>query len=188
VRAIDCPGTFRRSRSAPAAPARILRFGDDATFGLGLTLARLLPRHCRHHLFTTPRTLLRWHADLMKRRWTYPQTQGRPPIRTTRSGGQRALATRRPRFCARPGRRCCSTTRSRRSTDRVEDGRPAAGRPRLGRARPLPRPLRLRHLHRPRPPTPHRHGSLCWDIDGPVLALGSEAGQTGFVGPGQTGD
>lgn len=98
------------------------------------------------------------------------------------------LATRRPRFCARPGRRCCSTTRSRRSTDRVEDGRPAAGRPRLGRARPIPRPLRLRHLHRPRPPTPHRHGSLCWDIDGPVLPLGSEAGQTGFVGPGQTGD
>ena len=27
----------------------------------------------------TPRTLLRWHADLAKRRWTYPrQTPGRP--------------------------------------------------------------------------------------------------------------
>jgi hypothetical protein len=47
-------------------------------------LARLLPRHRRHHLFITPRTLLRWHADLVKRRWTYPQRgPGRPPIRPT---------------------------------------------------------------------------------------------------------
>jgi hypothetical protein len=45
-------------------------------------LARLLPRHRRHHLFITPRTLLRWHADLVKRRWTYPKRgPGRPPIR-----------------------------------------------------------------------------------------------------------
>jgi putative transposase len=33
-------------------------------------LARLLPRNHRHHLFVTPRTLLRWHAELVKRRWT----------------------------------------------------------------------------------------------------------------------
>ena len=47
-------------------------------------LARLLPRHRRHHLFITPRTLLRWHADLVKRRWTYPKNgPGRPPIRPT---------------------------------------------------------------------------------------------------------
>src|SRR4051794_18051007 len=47
-------------------------------------LARLLPRHRRHHLFVTPRTLLRWHADLVKRRWTYPKRRpGRPPIRPT---------------------------------------------------------------------------------------------------------
>jgi len=31
-------------------------------------LARLLPRRRRHHLFITPQTLLRWHADLVKRR------------------------------------------------------------------------------------------------------------------------
>jgi transposase InsO family protein len=47
-------------------------------------LARLLPRSRRQHLFVTPRTLLRWHADLVKRRWTYPKHgPGRPPIRPT---------------------------------------------------------------------------------------------------------
>jgi putative transposase len=47
-------------------------------------LARFLPRRRRHHFFVTPRTLLRWHADLVKRRWTYPQRgPGRPPTRPT---------------------------------------------------------------------------------------------------------
>jgi putative transposase len=47
-------------------------------------LARLVPRSRRQHLFVTPRTLLRWHADLVKRRWTYPKHgPGRPPIRPT---------------------------------------------------------------------------------------------------------
>ena len=44
-------------------------------------LARLLPSgHLRHlRLIITPRTLLRWHADLVKRRWAYPRrTPGRP--------------------------------------------------------------------------------------------------------------
>ncbi|MBE1586672.1 transposase [Nonomuraea angiospora] len=45
-------------------------------------LARLLSRRRRSHLFVTPRTLLRWHAHLVKRRWTYPKHgPGRPPIR-----------------------------------------------------------------------------------------------------------
>ncbi|HEY0688223.1 MAG TPA: hypothetical protein VGD71_04215 [Kribbella sp.] len=47
-------------------------------------LARLLPRSRRIGLFVTPGTLLRWHADLVKRRWTYKRTQpGRPPTRPT---------------------------------------------------------------------------------------------------------
>ncbi|HEV7933440.1 MAG TPA: helix-turn-helix domain-containing protein [Actinomadura sp.] len=47
-------------------------------------LARLLPRRRRLHLFVRPRTLLRWHADLVKRRWTYPRRgPGRPPTRPT---------------------------------------------------------------------------------------------------------
>ncbi len=44
-------------------------------------LARLLPRsHLRHlRLIISPRTLLCWHADLVRRRWAYPRpTPGRP--------------------------------------------------------------------------------------------------------------
>jgi hypothetical protein len=44
------------------------------------TLARLLPKIHRRHLFVTPGTLLRWHADLITRRWaTKHRRSGRPP-------------------------------------------------------------------------------------------------------------
>jgi putative transposase len=47
-------------------------------------LARVLPRSRRMGLFVTPGTVLRWHADLVKRRWTYKRTRpGRPPTRPT---------------------------------------------------------------------------------------------------------
>jgi hypothetical protein len=42
-------------------------------------LARLLPRGRRHGLVVTPATLLRWHRELVRKRWTYPQRSGRPP-------------------------------------------------------------------------------------------------------------
>jgi len=45
-------------------------------------LARLLPRARLRQLqlIVSPRTLLRWHADLVRRRWAYPRrTPGRPP-------------------------------------------------------------------------------------------------------------
>jgi putative transposase len=44
-------------------------------------LTRLLPRsHLRQlRLIISPRTLLRWHADLIRRRWAYPhRAPGRP--------------------------------------------------------------------------------------------------------------
>src|SRR4051794_19656000 len=44
-------------------------------------LSRLLPTPVRRMRLVSPRTLLRWHADLVARRWTYPHRRpGRPPI------------------------------------------------------------------------------------------------------------
>jgi putative transposase len=40
-------------------------------------LARLLPRERWSALLVTPATLLRWHLDLVRRRWTYPHRPGR---------------------------------------------------------------------------------------------------------------
>jgi hypothetical protein len=43
-------------------------------------LARLLPRRRRRGLVLTPATLLRWHRELVRRKWTYPpRRSGRPP-------------------------------------------------------------------------------------------------------------
>ena len=43
-------------------------------------LSRLLPTPLRRLRLVSPRTLLRWHAQLVARRWTYPTTTpGRPP-------------------------------------------------------------------------------------------------------------
>ena len=49
-------------------------------------VSRLLPTGLRRLRLVSPRTLLRWHAHLVTRRWTYPRRQpGRPctpqPIR-----------------------------------------------------------------------------------------------------------
>jgi hypothetical protein len=54
--------------------------------------SRVLPRWAwKRSLFVTPATLLRWHRELVARRWTYPH---RPPGRPGTPAEVRALALR----------------------------------------------------------------------------------------------
>ncbi len=41
-------------------------------------LARLISRTKRNRFFVQPDTLLRWHRELVKRKWTYTKATGRP--------------------------------------------------------------------------------------------------------------
>ena len=73
-------------RRANARPA--LTWRDRAVLS---ALGRLLPAPLRQLRLVSPRTLLRWHAKLVARRWTYPRRpSGRPPT----APALRALALR----------------------------------------------------------------------------------------------
>jgi putative transposase len=44
-------------------------------------LSQLLPQRRRRSVLVQPATLLRWHRELVRRRWTYGRRrQGRPPL------------------------------------------------------------------------------------------------------------
>jgi|NGEPerStandDraft_6_1074524.scaffolds.fasta_scaffold83385_2 putative transposase len=43
-------------------------------------LSRLIPREKLTRFFVQPDTLLRWHRELVRRKWTYPKPSGRPRI------------------------------------------------------------------------------------------------------------
>jgi putative transposase len=45
-------------------------------------LSRLIPRSKCTRFFVQPDTLLRWHRELVRRKWTYPKPAGRPKIPT----------------------------------------------------------------------------------------------------------
>ena len=44
------------------------------------TLIRLLPRKLRTHRLITPGTVLGWHRNLVRKKWTYPNRTGRSPV------------------------------------------------------------------------------------------------------------
>ena len=58
----------------PVARPRV----DWADRAVLVGLARLLPRPAWQGLIVQPATLLRWHRDLVRRRWRYPHRRGRP--------------------------------------------------------------------------------------------------------------
>jgi putative transposase len=62
------PFSATSSRGAPAVPSPRYTAGDRMVLA---TLAKLVPRDQWMVFLVTPSTLLRWHRELIRRRWTY---------------------------------------------------------------------------------------------------------------------
>src|SRR6185437_4743767 len=68
---------------AARTPRPALTWLDRAVLS---ALSRLLPAPLRRMRLLSPRTLLRWHAQLVAQRWTYPHRSPGDPPPQRRSG------------------------------------------------------------------------------------------------------
>ena len=99
---------------------------DWAGRALIAALTQLLPSRLRMYRIVTPGTLLAWHRRLIKNKWTYSNTAGRPTIPDEIRELVQRLARQNPRGApAHPGRAC-------RPRLRVGEGTSAGSWPPLG--------------------------------------------------------
>ena len=71
---------------------------DWADRAMIAALTRLLPSHLRIQRIVTPSTLIAWHRRLVKKKWTYPNTAGRPPVPEEIRELVQQLARQNPRW------------------------------------------------------------------------------------------